>query len=498
MSKLQASNPGKSLRFVIIGAGMSGLLTAIKLKERGETNFVIYEKGDKVGGTWRENHYPGLACDTPAHSYTYSFALNPDWSSYYAPGPEIREYFESIATRYQLHENIIFNSEISSCIYDGKRWQIGTKDGRTDAADVVVAASGVLHHPSVPDIPGLADFKGEWFHSARWDDSVELKGRRIGVIGNGSTGIQIVSATAGEARHVVHFQRSPQWIMPCVNPKYTEEQQQAFREDPAKINEVRNGPDAAARRARFTAAIIDMDSPELAEIQALCEKNLEDSIKDPVLREKLRPNYRAACKRLVFSPDYYTAVQRPNVTVESTAIERVEANGIRLKDGSFHELDVLALATGFKVDAFVRPMKVLGRDGADLDKFWAERPRAYYAVTIPKFPNFFLLNGPTGPVGNFSLTDISEHQWAYADQLVDLVRSGRCTGVEPTMEALEDYEARRTVSAKKTVFASGCKSWYLDASGVPLVWPWSYAYFVEVMAAPKLADYELLGEPETA
>jgi cation diffusion facilitator CzcD-associated flavoprotein CzcO len=471
---------------------MSGLLCAIKLKERGDCNYVIYEKGDKVGGTWRENHYPGLACDTPAHSYTYSFALNPDWSSYYAPGPEIREYFENITDRYGVRENIAFNTEVTSCIYVDGRWKITTKDGRTDIADVVIAASGVLHHPQVPDIPGLADFKGEWFHSARWDDAVPLDGRRIGVIGNGSTGVQIVSALAKRAQHVVHLLRSPQWIMPCTNPRYSEEQRLAFGADAAKIIEVRSGPEATARRARFTSAIIDVDSPELAEIQSIVEKNLEDSIKDPALREKLRPDYRAACKRLVFSPDYYNAVQEPTVTVETRGIERLEAQGVRLNDGSFHEIDVLALATGFKVDQFVRPMKILGRGGADLDQFWAEHPRAYYAVTVPNFPNFFLLNGPSGPVGNFSLIDISERQWAYVDQLIDQVRNGNCVAIEPTMAALEDYEARRIQAAKKTVFASGCKSWYLDATGVPLVWPWSYAYFQEVMSSPKLGDYELL------
>jgi cation diffusion facilitator CzcD-associated flavoprotein CzcO len=349
-----------------------------------------------------------------------------------------------------------------------------------------------LHHPQVPDIPGLADFKGERFHSARWDDAVPLDGRRIGVIGNGSTGVQIVSALARRAQRVVHFLRSPQWIMPCTNPRYSAEQRQAFAADAAKIIDVRSGPEATARRARFTSAIIDVDSPELAEIQGIVEKNLEDSIKDVELREKLRPDYRAACKRLVFSPDYYNAVQEPTVTVERRGIERVEASGVRLKDGSFHELDVLVLATGFKVDQFVRPMKILGRGGADLDQFWAGHPRAYYAVTVPNFPNFFLLNGPTGPVGNFSLIDISERQWAYIDQLIDQLRNGNCVAIEPTMAALEDYEARRIQAARKTVFASGCKSWYLDATGVPLVWPWSYAYFLEVMSSPKLDDYELL------
>lgn len=487
---VQSRIADRHLRFVIIGAGMAGLLSGLKLKERGDEEFVIYEKGDKVGGTWRENHYPGLSCDTPAHSYTYSFALNPDWSKYFAPGPEIREYFEMITDRYGLRDKIVFNTMIASCDFVNGRWHIETSDGRKDVADVVIAATGVLHHPSIPDIPGLADFKGACFHSAHWDDNVPLDGKRVGVIGTGSTGVQIVSALADRAQ-VVHFVRSPQWVMPAEDITYDAAEKQAFRDDPSKIAAVRNGPEAAARRARFTAAIIDIDLPELAEIQAIVEKNLEDSINDPVLREKLRPNYRAACKRMIFSPDYYRAVQQPSVTLETSAIERVEANGIRMKGGTLYELDVIALATGFKVDQFVRPMKVHGRGGLELDAFWAKGPRAYYAVTIPHFPNFFLLNGPTGPVGNFSLIDIAEQQFGYIEKLIDQLRSGKAAAVEPSLAALEDYEARRTEAAKRTVFASGCQSWYLDADGVPQVWPWSYAYFVEVMAKPELEDYRL-------
>lgn len=481
----------KKLRFIIIGAGMAGMLAGIRLKERGDHDFTIYEKGDSVGGTWRENHYPGLACDTPAHSYTYSFATNTEWSAFYAPGPEIRAYFEGVADKYDLKKQIEFNSEIASCRFEDGRWRITTAGGREDVADVVIAATGVLHHPNVPDIAGLQDFAGSVFHSARWDHSVPLEGKRVGVIGNGSTGVQIVSAVSKVAGKLTHFLRSPQWIMPCPDLKYSEEEKKAFRDDPAKIEEVRNGPDAAARRARFTAAIIDMDSPELAEIQTICERNLEESIRDPALREKLRPDYRAACKRMVFSAHYYDAVQRPNVDVAPGAIDRVEANGIRMKDGSFHELDVIALATGFKVDQFVRPMVIEGQGGQSLDALWEQHPRAYYAVTVPGFPNFFLLNGPTGPVGNFTLIDIAEAQWDYADQLIDLVRQGKCSAVAPSRAALEDYEARRTEAAKRTVFASGCSSWYLDKDGVPQVWPWSYDYFRAVMAKPDLRDYEL-------
>lgn len=482
---------GAPLRYIIIGAGMSGLLAAIKLLERGETNFTIYEKGGSVGGTWRENTYPGLACDTPAHSYTYSFAYNPEWSAFYASGPEIRAYFEDIAKRYQLSSHIRFNTEIAAADWDGTCWTVRTKAGDTDQGQILICATGVLHVPNIAEIPGLASFKGACFHSARWDHTITLAGKRVGVIGSGSTGVQIVSALVQQGVEVVHFQRTAQWIMPANPAKYSEQDKAAFRADPKLIEEVRNGPEAAARRNRFTTAVIDIDSPELAEIQEIVEKNLEDSIKDPVLKEKLRPNYRAACKRMVFSHEYYDAIQQPNADLENGTIGRVEPDGIRMKDGSFHPLDVIVMCTGFKVDRFMRPMTIHGEKGIALDDAWANGPSAYYAVTIPHFPNMLLFNGPTGPVGNFSLIDISERQWQYFDQLIDLLRSGKCRSFAPSDAALASYMAQRNERAKKTVFASGCKSWYLDEHGVPAVWPWSYAYFEQAMAKPRLEDYDL-------
>lgn len=489
MTSEPATVTARPLRTIIIGAGMAGMLAGIQLRERGETDFTIYEKGDSVGGTWRENTYPGLTCDVPAHSYTYSFAFNPDWSAYFAPGPEIRAYFTMMAERYGLHEHLEFNAEVDWAEWRGGRWHVRLKDGREDVGDVLVAATGVLHHPRYPTIPGLESFAGPCFHSARWDHGVALEGKRIGVIGTGSTGVQIVSALADRAERLVQFQRSAQWIMPTVDQRYSLDDRDAFRSDPARIAALRDGPEALARRRRFTSAIIDVNSPQLAEIQGIVEKNLEDNVRDPVLREKLRPDYRVACKRLVFSAHYYDAVQKPSVFVETGGIAAVEPDGIRMRDGTFHPLDVLVLATGFEVDRFVRPMKIIGEGGLDLDDYWREGPRAYYAVTIPHFPNLVTLNGPTGPVGNFSLIEIAERQWRYVDQLVDRLRSGEAASFAPTEAALLDYEARRTERAKGTVFASGCSSWYLDKNGVPQVWPWSWDYFLEVMAAPRLEDY---------
>lgn len=481
----------RPLRFAILGAGMAGLLAAIRLKEAQDAHFTVYEKGDKVGGTWRENRYPGLTCDVPSHSYTYSFAPNPDWSRYYAGGSEIQRYFESITDRYGLREHIRFNTEVTSCRYLDGRWHITTAAGGSDVVDVVIAATGVLHHPRMPDIQGIDRFDGPCFHSARWPNGLETGGRRVGIVGNGSTGVQLTTALAGKVSKLVHFQRTPQWIVQSADFAYTEEDRAAFRADPVKLRGQRNSGEYWEGYLRFNRAILDIDSPEMAEIEALALKNLEDNVRDPALREKLRPSYRAMCKRLIFSPNYYEAVQHPSVSVETGRIARIEPKGIRMSDGGLHELDIIVLATGFQVERFVRPIQVVGRNGVMLDELWRDRPKAYYAITVPDHPNFFMLNGPTGPVGNFSLIDVAEMQWAYIEQLVALLRDGRAREITVRHEALEDYDDRRACAAMTTVFASGCKSWYLDAQGVPQTWPWTYAHFSEVMERPRLEDYEI-------
>lgn len=484
------------LRFVVIGAGMAGILALIKLREAGYNNVVCYEKGSSVGGTWRENTYPGLHCDTPAHNYAYSFALNPDWSHYLAPGPEIHEYFERVVDEFKVRDLIRLNEEVNRCAYSDGHWHIETKSGIQDQADVVIAATGVLHHPSYPKIDGLESFEGTCFHTARWDHSVPLDGKRIGIIGNGSTGVQLVSALVSRASKVKHFQRTAQWIMPVPNPAYTEEQKAAFRANPQLLQDLKYDENYFRNVKNFTTAVADANSAEIAEIEAICKQNLEQSVHDPVLQEKLRPNYQAACKRLIFSPDYYEAIQRSNAELVTEGIERVEAKGIRTRDGRLHELDVIALATGFHAHKFMRPIKVTGRNGVELDNFWAKRPTAYLAISMPDFPNFFMLNGPTGPVGNFSLTEIAEFEWDYIAQLIEMLSSGRCREISVTREAMADYEEKRIAKAKKTVFGSGCSSWYLDAEGVPSTWPWDHDAFEQAMKQPKLEDYELVGEAE--
>jgi cation diffusion facilitator CzcD-associated flavoprotein CzcO len=468
---------------------MSGILTAIKLREAGFTDFAIYEKADRPGGTWRENRYPGVACDVPSHLYSYSFAPNPGWSHVYSPGPEIQAYFEDVARRFGVMESVRFGEEVTRCAFEGGRWQLETRSGTRDEADVVIAATGVLHHPNLPDIEGLADFAGACFHSARWDDAVPLDGRRVGVVGTGSTAVQIVSALVDRVARLSLFQRTAQWIMPQQNPPYSEAEQGEFRRNPALLRHIH---DELSRlfAENFSNAVVDAESPQMKLIEEACRANLEGSVRDPVLREKLRPSYRAACKRLVISPDFYEAIQKPRAELVSEPIQRVEAGGVRTRDGRLHELDVLVLATGFRADRFMRPMQVVGREGTRLDELWAERPIAYLSVSVPGLPNFFMLNGPNGPVGNFSLIEVAELQLAYILQLVELLRAGRCREVSATAEATERFDVARTEAAKKTVWTTGCRSWYLDDRGIPASWPWTFDRFREEMSRPRLDAYE--------
>ena len=479
-------------KFAVIGAGMAGILAAIKLREAGHTQVTVYEKADRIGGTWRDNRYPGLTCDVPAHAYTYEFAPNPEWSAYLVGGPEIQAYFEKVVDDYGIRPLIRFNSEIVRMAWKDDRWELEAADGGISEAHVVIVATGVLHHPKIPYIKGLSSFAGRAMHTAQWDDSVALKGKRIGIIGNGSTGVQMATALGKAGHDIVHFQRSPQWIMPYPNYEYTEEDKASFRASIDAINAIRYDPTYEANVQRFTMGITDIDGPQMKEIEGYCLMNLEQSVTDPVLREKLRPNYRAACKRLIYSADYYAVAQQPNVETIVCGIDEIVPEGVRDNEGMLHKLDVLALATGFHTDRFIRPTRVTGIGGRDLEDAWAVRCNAYMAISIPEFPNLFLMNGPSSPVGNFSLIDVAEKQWGFIAQLLNRVAEGNAKGIVASHKAHGEYEERRIKAARASIFGSGCTSWYLDATGVPITWPWDYEAFAVAMSKPDFEAFEVV------
>ena len=478
-------------RIAVIGAGMSGLLAGIKLVEAGYDNFTIYEKADRVGGTWRDNTYPGLTCDVPSQHYCYSFALNPEWSHLFSPGPEIQGYFEGISERYALAPYLRLGKELQRAAWQGEQWALTFADGEAVECDVVIMATGVLHHPIWPEIPGVGSFDGPQFHTARWDHDVPLEGKRVGIIGTGSTAIQITPAVIDRVGSLSLFQRTPQWILPIPNPAYSDEEKAQFRAEPELLADSYH---AFSERIRTTIArAVVGDAEQMQKIADACRRNLEDNVHDPELRARLTPDYAVACKRLIMSENFYAAIQRDNAELVTTSIQAIEARGIRTTDGRLHELDVLVYATGFDAHRFIRGVQISGLNGVTVDEAWKDGLYAHRSMSLPGFPNLFMMIGPNSPIGNFSLIMVAEEQIRYILALVEEIRQGRCTRLQPREEACAAFNAAVRGAMGNTVWVSGCRSWYLDKNGQPILWPWGLERFLEDMRAPDLSEYVLAG-----
>jgi len=474
-------------RVAIVGAGMSGLCMAAKLRAAGLEDFTIHEKADEVGGTWRENTYPGLTCDVPARFYSYSFAPNPDWTSSFAPGPEIQEYFVDTSERLALRQQVRFGSDIKRARWEDGRWHLESADGGTDVADVLVTATGVLHHPKYPQIDGLDSFAGTVFHSARWDHEVELAGRRVGIVGTGSTGAQIVSELAGTPADLTLFQRTAQWIVPVPNVPYPALVRAAMRHVPP-LNRAAYRVYQQALESLLSPATL-REGWQRSLVAAVCRLNLRYGVKDDELRERLRPNYEPLCKRLIMSSQFYPAMNRDDVALVTDAIDHVEPAGVVTADGTLHELDVIVLATGFDAHAYVAPMEITGSDQITIDEAWAGRPRAYRTIAVPGFPNLFMLMGPHSPVGNHSLIAVAETQAAYVVEWIERMRRDGMTSVSPKPEATVAFNETMRDAMPGTVWTTGCDSWYLDVDGVPALWPWSPRRHRDMLREPELADF---------
>ncbi len=478
----------RALKVAIIGAGMSGICMAVKLQDAGITSFTIFEKAADVGGTWRDNTYPGLTCDVPSRYYSFSFRPNPTWSHLLPPGPEIQRYFQQVAGERGLLPHIRFGCDVTKAVYDDGRWRLTTDQGE-ETFDVVVTATGVLRVPRYPDIPGRDMFAGPSFHSARWDHSITLPDKRIGLIGTGSTGVQITAELGGAVRGLKIFQRSAQWIYPMPNPRYSKLTQAALSRWPA-LNRVPYRFWGKVFRSYFgRAPILPGWQRRLA--QAECRWNLRLSVRDPELRAKLTPGYQPMCKRQVMAGHFYRSVQKPGVEVITDPIDHIESRGVVTAGGTLHELDLLVFATGFDARAYVRPMEVIGEGGLRLDDAWADGPIAYRSIAVPGFPNLFMMMGPHSPIGNQSLIPIAEDQADYVIWWIKQLRDGRVRAAAPTEEATKRYNADMKAAMPQTIWVTGCKSWYLGKDGLPELFPWTPETYHDLLRAPQLTDFDV-------
>lgn len=483
-----ARSPKRTPSIAIIGAGMSGMCMAITLRRAGITDVTLYEKASEVGGTWRDNTYPGLSCDIPSRFYQYTFATNPGWSHFFSPGAEIQDYFATIARDYGLRDRIRFGTEVVDASFADHKWRIRTAAGDEQVVDFLISAAGILRDPRYPDIKGINDFGGAVMHSARWDHRVETTGKRVAVIGTGSTGVQIVCGLAREVAHLELFQRSAQWVIPIPNPPYWKVADAARRRLPTLARLAYRG---YRDLFEFLAHALVRPGWQRRLISWICRANLR-TVRDPELRHKLTPDYQPMCRRLVISSGFYRAMQRDNVDLVAEGIDHIDSRGIVTADGVLHEVDVITLATGFDAHAFMRPMRLTGRDGVTIGEAWADGPRAHLTVAMPGFPNLFMLMGPHSPVGNYSLTAIAETQANHILGWIDRWRDEQFDSVAPTQAATDKFNAEMREAMPGTVWTTGCTSWYLGTDGLPELWPWTPArYRARLDAQPAMGDYIL-------
>jgi cation diffusion facilitator CzcD-associated flavoprotein CzcO len=475
---------------VIIGSGFAGLAMAIRLKQAGFHRFVILEKDDDLGGTWRDNKYPGCACDVPSHMYSFSFNLNPAWSRMFAPQQEIWDYMRQCAAKYGITEHIRYGCAVERMEWDDAigRWRIATAAGEMYTARAIVSGIGALHVPSIPEIPGADGFAGAAFHSAQWDRSCDLAGKRVAVVGTGASAIQFVPEIAKQAARVDVFQRTPPWIHPRPDFEIPPAVRATFAAVPPTMRAFRYGIYWALEARAVGFAV----HPRLmAPLQRMAEHLIERQISDPVLRAKVTPDYTIGCKRILLSSDYYPALTRPNVHLITDPIDRITQPGLVCADGSDYGADVIIYGTGFKTIEAVAELNVAGRDGVKLQDVWRGGIEAHHGITVAGFPNFFLLLGPNTALGHNSVVFMIESQVQHVLSCLRLLARRGSETIEVRPAALRQYNDMIQRRLRRAVWSEGgCRSWYLDADGVNrAMWPgFSFEYWARTRRAHR-ADY---------
>jgi cation diffusion facilitator CzcD-associated flavoprotein CzcO len=478
------------LRIAIVGAGPAGLCMAIRLKRAGFSNFTIYERSNEVGGTWRDNTYPGAACDIPAHLYCFSFEPNDYYSRRYAAQPEILDYFRHCARKYDLYQHIRFDSEISAARFDSARgvWHVRTAAGDDLQCHILIAGTGQLSRPSIPDFPGIESFAGRQFHSARWDHGHDLAGRDVAVIGTGSSAVQFIPHIAPAVRRLTLFQRSPAMVVPRSDHLYGPAEKWLLRHVPPWSRLYRAaiffGMEKfylALRPGSFVASLV----------RGKMERALGRAVADPVLRDRLRPDYPVGCKRIQLASNYFPTLCRPNVTVVTDPIERITPDGVRA-GGTLHAADTLIFATGFEATRFLAPMDIRNSAGIALTDVWRHGAEAHFGITVAGFPNFFMLYGPNTNLAHNSVIFMIECQAAYVlDCLRGLIKRG-LSWLEVRPEAMERFNAALRTKLDRSVWAGGCANWYKTADGkVTNNWPDTTLSYWRQTRKPDFADFNL-------
>ncbi|MBF9070095.1 flavin-containing monooxygenase [Streptacidiphilus fuscans] len=488
----------QQVRVAVIGTGFGGLGAAVRLREEGVTDFVVLERADSVGGTWRDNSYPGCACDVPSHLYSFSFAPNPDWPRTFSGQPEIRAYLERIVDRFQLRPHLRFGHTVTAARWNNAtaRWDIETDQGRF-SAQVLVAATGPLSDPQVPDVPGLADFPGQVFHSAQWNHDLDLSGKRVAVVGTGASAIQIVPAIQPKVDKLVLFQRTPAWVMARMDRDITSAERFLYRRLPASQKALR-GALWLVREYQVGAFVKRPGLLKAAE--ALAGQNLRRAVKDPALRAKLTPDYRFGCKRVLLSNTYYPALAQPNAEVVASGLKEIKGSTLVAADGTEHEADVIVFGTGFHVTDMPVASHITGAAGTTLAEEWSEGMAALRGTTVRGFPNLLFVIGPNTGLGNSSMVLMIESQLNYlADYLRKLDASGaRALDVTASAQRRWNDDVQRRM--RRTVWnTGGCRSWYLDAKGNNTVlWPGTTAHYRRETRTVDLHEYDQIRQVDVA
>ncbi|WP_328881086.1 flavin-containing monooxygenase [Streptomyces sp. NBC_00299] len=484
------------VRVAVVGSGFGGLGAAVRLRREGVTDFVVLERADSVGGTWRDNSYPGCACDVPSHLYSFSFAPNPDWPRTFSGQQHIRAYLEHVTDVFRLRPHIRFNSEVQRMTWNAERlcWDIETSSGNL-SADLVVSATGPLSDPKMPDIPGLDSFPGKVFHSARWDHDFDLRGKRVAMVGTGASAIQIVPSIQPEVERLTLFQRTPPWVMPRVDRAITGVERSLHRALPLTA-QLRRGLLWGIRELQVQA--FTKRPNELGLIEQLAKRNMGRSIKDPALRAKLTPDYRIGCKRILLSSEYYPALAQPNVDLVASGLSEVRGSTLVAADGSEAEADAIVFGTGFHVTDMPIADRVVGAEGKTLAEAWKGGMEALRGASAAGFPNWMTIIGPNTGLGNSSMILMIESQLNYmADFVKQLDVLGGRAALDARPSAVHAWNRRVQERMKRTVWnTGGCTSWYLDASGRnTTVWPGTTSEFRRATRRVDLAEYELLRAP---